>query len=388
MSLRYRFLSVLLTTALGATTGCVFDAPTAEPNEIVLNRQTERARDQLDVWFERTMPLLMSEREVSYMFHDMSTRRLRIGLDRGANRTVVRSLLRAQGVPDSAVTLETSNRWDYVGASASSLVFDSAPHVSALTLQSQVRPVVGGVVIGGYLPGSSTGARCTLGFSVLSTRDALPSFVTNSHCTGALASQQNAQFYQPQSPRLPSLEIGTEVEDPTFCTANTCSACPTSPPPWNHCRYSDAARVAFTTGTPWTLGAIARTALSGGSQLPGPIDITGTLSIVGKSATHSGDSAVCKLGSTSGWTCGTVTAFNAAFKTSRGTLLGQFVVSALSGPGDSGSPVFSVVNGTNSVLLRGLLWGGALANPVPPTYEFYFSPINNIELELGPLTVF
>jgi hypothetical protein len=44
--------------------------------------------------------------------------------------------------------------------------------------------------------------------------------------------------------------------------------------------------------------------------------------------------------------------------------------------GDSGSPVFS---GTSNVTLLGILWGGS-------GNQFVYSPIANIEQELGALT--
>ena len=63
-------------------------------------------------------------------------------------------------------------------------------------------------------------------------------------------------------------------------------------------------------------------------------------------------------------------------------LLGQTIVSAGVGGGDSGSAIFRI-NGTNTVDLVGLLWGGDLAGT-----EFVYSPLTNIEEELGPLTTF
>jgi hypothetical protein len=56
----------------------------------------------------------------------------------------------------------------------------------------------------------------------------------------------------------------------------------------------------------------------------------------------------------------------------------QTFVSAGVGGGDSGSPVFS---GTSSVTLVGILWGGNSSGT-----QFVYSPIGNIEQELGALT--
>jgi hypothetical protein len=50
--------------------------------------------------------------------------------------------------------------------------------------------------------------------------------------------------------------------------------------------------------------------------------------------------------------------------------------------GDSGSPVFRI-NNSGRVTLLGNLWGGNSSGTL-----FVYSPIANIERELGPLTTF
>ena len=65
-----------------------------------------------------------------------------------------------------------------------------------------------------------------------------------------------------------------------------------------------------------------------------------------------------------------------------GTDITQFCqnfVSATVGSGDSGSPVFSIGSGDN-VTLKGILWGGSGSS------SFVYSPINQVEQELGALT--
>jgi hypothetical protein len=57
-------------------------------------------------------------------------------------------------------------------------------------------------------------------------------------------------------------------------------------------------------------------------------------------------------------------------------------VSAGVGGGDSGSDVFGLTGG-NTVRLLGILWGGNGAGT-----QFVYSPIGNVEQELGPLTTF
>ena len=63
------------------------------------------------------------------------------------------------------------------------------------------------------------------------------------------------------------------------------------------------------------------------------------------------------------------------------TELCQDFVSATVGSGDSGSPVFAITNGDNVTLL-GILWGGSGSS------SFVFSPLSNVEGELGALTTY
>ena len=60
----------------------------------------------------------------------------------------------------------------------------------------------------------------------------------------------------------------------------------------------------------------------------------------------------------------------------------QTFVDAGVGGGDSGSDVFATAGGLNVTLL-GILWGGNSSGTL-----FVYSPITNVERELGPLTTF
>ena len=63
------------------------------------------------------------------------------------------------------------------------------------------------------------------------------------------------------------------------------------------------------------------------------------------------------------------------------TQLCQSFVSATVGSGDSGSPVFRIDSG-NDVDLVGILWGGS------GSQTFVYSPLNQVEQELGGLSTF
>ena len=96
-----------------------------------------------------------------------------------------------------------------------------------------------------------------------------------------------------------------------------------------------------------------------------------------------------KVGRTTGWTRGTVSAtcVNTNVAGTNITQLCQGFVNAGVAGGDSGSPVFRVTNAPASgdVRLYGILWGGNSAGTL-----FVFSPIGSVNIqrstELGPLT--
>jgi len=90
-----------------------------------------------------------------------------------------------------------------------------------------------------------------------------------------------------------------------------------------------------------------------------------------------------KVGRTTGWTQGVITntCVNTGVSGSNIVQLCQNFVSAGVGAGDSGSDVF--LDTGSGVRLLGVLWGGNGAGT-----QFVYSPIANVEQELGPLTTF
>ncbi|MCS7146177.1 MAG: hypothetical protein RMJ28_02365 [Nitrososphaerota archaeon] len=233
------------------------------------------------------------------------------------------------------------------------------------TLRDYVRPVVGGLQIGfsNYL--------CTLGFNAM--RSGTRGYVVNSHCTGIWFEYDGITHYQPNV--FSGYEIGNEQLDPPHFTGGSC-------PPGYSCRYSDAAFGRYLSSASSSLGKIART--SGLNS----INIAGEWTVVGEVENPITGETLNKVGRTSGWTQGTVT--NTCVLTNVGgtnfALLCQDFVRASSSPGDSGSPVFKIVNSSSgTVQLYGILWGGGEINGVK---YFVFSNMGNIERELGDLTTF
>lgn len=294
---------------------------------------------QLERWQSGPGGEALAVRGAVFTDADEASNRLRVGVEPGAGAAVRAALARA-GVPAAAVIIE-----------------ETAPIVQMATLQND-NTRRGGLQI------NFPGFVCTLGFN-----DGTGSFITNSHCTNVQGGVENTPYGQPL---LSAGTVAIEVADPAY----TAPGCPQG----RRCRRSDAARARYQSGIQGALGLIARTAVP--NRKRNALEITGSFTITGElpSGGVVGD-VVNKVGRTTGWTQGQITnvGVNTNVSGSDITQLGQTFVSAGVGGGDSGSPVFSL-SGSNATL-RGILWGGSSNGR-----SFVFSPLGNIEAELGGIT--
>ena len=304
-----------------------------------------QSRQALEVLNQRLLPLFELA-GVVFTDADESSGRLVVGvLDRGAEG-LVRAQLARLGVPSESVDL-----------------VETEPIHRVLTLRDKVRPVVAGVQI------RFSQYVCSLGFNAVLGSTA--GYVTAAHCSTSQGAVDGTEYYQPLN-RVPDEFIGTEVADPAFFRGGGC-------PRGRKCRYSDSNFSAGDSAVTFTLGAIART--TGPNN--GSLEIAGEFSIGGQGAATIGQTAN-KVGRTTGWTQGQVTrtCANTGVSASNIVLLCQdFVenkVQIVAG-GDSGSPVFRI-NSSGRATLLGNLWGGNSSGTL-----FVYSPIANIERELGPL---
>jgi hypothetical protein len=287
---------------------------------------------------------------------DEAANRVRVGVEHAGAGAQARSALARAGVPASAIEVSIVERIE--------------PMVG---LRDRVSPAIGGIQINFdpdlTVPGSFV---CTLGFNAL--RNSQASFITNSHCTNVKGGTERSPFWQPLRSLFPD-PIATEVDDPEFESGGDC-------PAERRCRFSDAARARYAQGVSSTLGAIARTERPGKSSL----EIVGTFQISGESSAQEFviNEIANKVGRTTGWSQGKIVA--TCVDTNVGgtdeTLFCQTFVAAHLGGGDSGSPVFAE-NGDGTVTLYGILWGGTQSGNL-----FVFSPLANVEQELGALTTF
>ena len=309
----------------------------------------------LQQWSETATPAALEVPGAVFVDSDESANRVRIGVEDVGAMAQVRAALSRAGVPDDAVIVEQAD-----------------PIFQVYTLQNIVdRPVRAGVQIhfGNYV--------CSVGFNA--TDGSQKSFVTASHCTNRQGGVEGTAYYQPLQ-STDGTVIGTEVEDPNyFKNRNGC-------PRGRVCRWSDAARAAYANGSNQALGKIAQT--SGANTGSLEIVVGSSLSITSVDLGNGvmGET-VNKVGRTTGWTAGQVSAtcVNTGVSGTNIVQLCQTFVSS-SGTivrgGDSGSGTFQVTGG-DTVKLVGILWGGN-----SPGTLFVYSPFKNIQQELGTLKVF
>lgn len=302
---------------------------------------------QLAAWFDRVSPEALAVPGAVFVDLDEASNLVRIGVENAAASAGVRGVLARLGVPSSAVIVELTEPIGY-----------------AATLQDFVRPVQAGLQInfGQFV--------CSIGFNAVSGSQ--NSFVTASHCTNRQGGTEGTLYYQPLASTANSF-IGTEVADPVYFRGGVC-------PRGKKCRFSDSARAAYAAGVSFDLGGIAST--SGPNN--GSITITGTINITAENGGGGLVGSVAnKIGRTTGWTQGQITntCVNTAVSGSNIVQLCQTFVSAGVGGGDSGSDVFAL-SGVDATLL-GILWGGNSSGTL-----FVFSPLGQVEQELGALTTF
>ncbi|MGH7700785.1 MAG: hypothetical protein ACREMJ_09760 [Gemmatimonadales bacterium] len=321
------------------------DAPT--PTDPALTPADSRVAEaqfsdqELDRWFRLLTREALALPGAVFADLDEAAHHVFVGVEHGEAAAAVRGLAASLGVPPEAL-----------------VVREVEPIRPMVTLRDHVRPVVGGVQIHFFI------FLCTLGFNAV--HEGAASFITNSHCTERQGTTDGTAYFQPVSGVAESF-IGTEVDDPSFFRGG--DLCPRG----RRCRLSDAARAAYAPGVRFALGGIAATD-------EGSLTITGTRNISGAGSASVG-ATVSKVGRTTGTTTGEVTrsCVNTNVFASNITLICQTFVNAGVGAGDSGSPVFAA-RGRHRAMLLGILWGGSGSS------LYVYSPIANIEQELGTLT--
>jgi len=308
---------------------------------------------ELRAWDDQAVSLLQIPGVVSSGI-DHAANALRVGVQDLRLESEVRRALQDLGIPEEAVVIEER---------AGPLVFDG--------LQDRERPVEGGLNVDNN--------NCTLGFNAL--RAGVEGFVTASHCSTLQAVLDWHTFFQ-MDPVLLADKLGSETVDPPWFGSATDARCPVGA----QCRLSDSDFSPYDPGVQFQRGKIEKT-VGGPDPIPANFNIAGSFRITGTGVALQGQT-VNKVGRSTGWTQGTVTAvcvhepLNPPSPTQ--FLLCQTEANYNSAGGDSGSPVFMIEGSTDNVTLVGIHWGMWL-----PAGPRVFSPFGQVAgaTELGPLTV-
>lgn len=322
-------------------------------------RRGEYEFERLAEWRMELRPLLALP-GVVFLDADEARNRVVIGIDstsrsKSLDREGLESRLASTGVPRPAV-----------------VVVEAEPFKPFVGVQDKFRPVPAGVQILFHFSGNLYGS-CTLGFNA--KRGNVSGFVTNAHCSQVQGELDGARYFQ--STPL-SGAIGTEVMDPGYFTGAPC-------PAGRSCRMSDSLFVKYDNAKLGQLGKIIKPiAPDAGGQSLAVNPASARFAIKSRGGSGLVGDVLHKVGRTTGWTSGSVisTCLDGNAEGSK-TVLCQTVVRADGGPGDSGSPVF-YRSGPKNARLAGILWGGTNS---PEGTIYIFSPLGNIEKELGALKV-
>jgi hypothetical protein len=348
MSHRSVLRRILVAAAVLSLAACS-DLPTPlGPTDDALEARGGFAPQDVAAWFAQATPEVLAIPGTVFADHDEAANVLVFGVENPGLARAVQNVLLRQGVPAEAYEIRVTE----------------PIHFMSETLRTRHRPTVGGIQI--HFPGF----LCTLGFNV-SHGTGGRSFITNSHCTSEQGSMTSTPYWQPTS-SVDDTVIATEADDPAYFTGDPCSS-------GKRCRYSDAARAAYSSGVESSQGVIAKTT----GENNGSITVAGAFTVAtqnGTSTTFSG--TIHKVGRTTGWTSGNVSNTCATVNVSGSDvqLLCQTLVQrrgrSIVGGGDSGSPVFRITSG-DAVELVGILWGGSLNGDL-----FVFSPLKGVLDEL------
>ena len=344
-------LRLIVPAALVVVAAC---QDTITPTAPVAARVTPSAYapQQAQRWFDLMAREGLALRGTVLTDYDETTNRVVVGVEHAAAAASVRALAARLGVPAAAL-----------------VVREMEPIRFATTLRDRVDPRIGGIQIhfGNFL--------CSMGFNAVDGGQA--SFVTASHCTDKQGGVEGTVYYQPLQ-SVDAVSIGTEVEDPPY--RRNIAGCPHG----KKCRTSDASRAAYNPGITSALGQIAQTDAASPNTGSLVLSNNGSITLTGADLRdHFGIAETMnKVGRTTGWTQGQVTMTCATVNVS-GTNISQICQTIVEnsvqivGAGDSGSPVY-----TSGNALAGVLWGGNSSGTL-----LVFSPLKNVEDELGPLQV-
>jgi len=241
------------------------------------------------------------------------------------------------------------------------------------TLASLFNPIIGGVgIVYNYI---GTAPPCTLGVNVRRTAVADTLFLTAGHCTPyPYQPGDNSLFWQPD---FNGSVFGRVWSSPAPFTGQDC-------PIGEACRYADVLLGIHTTGSgrTKTLGSVARTTYSSATNGSVRVDHNSPAWTITQNALYPFQGELLsKVGRTTGWTEGFVISTGQRIRGAQGVVfLSQARVDAGADEGDSGAPVFGIIQAGN-IRFMGILRGGVSGQ------SFSFSPYGNIQEDMGILSL-
>lgn len=335
--------------------------------------QGEYDWDTLRRWLDTILDMSLPEAVHTYDIDESQNRIRLVASDRAAELSV-RSLVQGAGIPPEAVVMEFGERPT------------SAALFSPDNLQDTDGPVRGGFAVW-FDDGS---AHCTLGYNT--EFGSTVGFVVASHCTGEWADDSPAdEASQGLQIEADDRKIGDEEDDPPFFGSSVHTGCPSSSA---ICRYTDTAMFEYVADSMSEHGIIAG-AEEGGIDLEVPdwhIQDDDPHCPWVPWCTIMGDT-LYKVGSRTGLSVGEVGKTCEVIGIDHFGVVRHFICSDrvdgsapnFVGSGDSGSPVFEVLNGAN-VELYGTLFAANHSEPDSAS-QYWFSPIENVRGELGSFEV-
>jgi hypothetical protein len=371
---------------------------------------------QLKQWHDRMSMLVLAISGTRLTGIDQRWNRLVVKVENPSVETDVVALLAELKVPREAVDIQLTPLVEEL-PQAQAAVSTSADPPAPKTLQSEIRPLVGGILVA-YPEDEERYYGCTLGF--IANRDDISGFVINSQCTKVQGGVQNTNYFQP-TPAAENLKVGVETVDPCYYIPNKdphsypagCKPVPPPIPPADKCpndqgcRYSDSAFAAQQKDVTVKLGFIARPVKENTITWDPPDTY---FQIVGEQNVMVLNTPVSWVGQISGWRTNFLAAVCMNMEEGDGyTLLCQNLLTSNAGPGntgDSGSPVFvcvddseppkivecpGTINGKiSNVNLVGIKWGEGgrrqtAYSPIGSMSDGKVKGVQNVANELGPL---
>ena len=309
---------------------------------------------QLKEWHDRVSGPLLALPGVILTAIDQESNRLLVGIDDWSAAADVTAALAQFHVPREAVNLQGMEINEEMPAEEGTPPAPSP--ADPVTLQSKIRPLVGGIQIA-RKAGDAT-ALCTLGF--IAERNKIAGFVTNSHCTEVPGGVENTTFYQPTTEDVN--KVAVESVDPCYFWKGpepsfppNCEPIPKPLPAEDMCkdseacRYSDSAFASLDDAVPVMVGYIARPTRTGTINWDPPNTF---FKIVGEQSVVIKNTFVSLVGRTTGWKEEVVNQVCANQKITRKIrgkdqvydYICQNFTSGAGDSGDSGSPVFACLD--------------------------------------------